>query len=321
MASTVNIPLLGTLTYPLSDVLFSPLGREYRIPSKWVFGMAVIGGFMVIKKIFRFTANRVRRLVNRENKALTRRDGPEDFEDRTALITGADGLMGRGFAKELASRNFNLILVGHDSEKLETLVTEIQTDVGVAAVPIVTDMKDTMDMDTYRDKLIEYTKFKVIQVCINAERVRPEKELPFEDLDFALIKEQVAKNAIIPLITTQVAIANMKTNNVSDKKEIGVIINSTTGIVSKPNRNLPVYAGAHAFADYFTQSLAKSQIKDGIYMASVRQMCWGNTDEKGYMKFAEDTLREVFLDKQIHGGLVNTMKANVYDRVIHKIKG
>ena len=124
--------------------------------------MAVIGGFMVIKKIFRFTANRVRRLVNRENKALTRRDGPEDFEDRTALITGADGLMGRGFAKELASRNFNLILVGHDSEKLETLVTEIQTDVGVAAVPIVTDMKDTMDMDTYRDKLIEYTKFKVI---------------------------------------------------------------------------------------------------------------------------------------------------------------
>ena len=56
-------------------------------------------------------------------------------------------------------------------------------------------------------------------------------------------------------------------------------------------------------------------------MASVRQMCWGNTDEKGYMKFAEDTLREVFLDKQIHGGLVNTMKANVYDRVIHKIKG
>ena len=252
MATTVNIPLLGTLTYPLADVLVSSFGREFRIPSKYVFGAAVIGGLSVAKKVFRFASNRVRRLWKREKKSLTRADGPEDHEDRHALITGADGLMGRGYAMELAARNYNLFLVGHDEQKLEALVTEIQTEIGVQAVPIVTDIKDTMNMDTYRDKLIEYTKHRTITICINAERCKSEKELPFESMDFSQIKEQVAKHAIVPLITTQVALANMKQNNTTGKKDVGVIINSTTGHVSKPNRYLPIYAGAHAFSDYFT---------------------------------------------------------------------
>ena len=56
-------------------------------------------------------------------------------------------------------------------------------------------------------------------------------------------------------------------------------------------------------------------------MASVRHMCWAWNDEKAYMQFAQDTLREVFLDKQIHGGLANTIKANAYDMFMHKVKG
>jgi len=71
-------------------------------------------------------------------------------------------------------------------------------------------------------------------------------------MDFNAIKEQIAKHAVVPLITTQVAINNMKENNTTGKKDVGVIINSTSGQVAKPNRNLPVYAGAHAFTDYFT---------------------------------------------------------------------
>ena len=112
---------------------------------------------MILKTILTYGMNQVKRLIYKEKTELTRRDGPDDFEDKTALITGADGLMGRGFAIELAERNFNLIIVGHDREKLEELTTEIQTEIGVVVTPIVTDFKDTVNMDRYRNRLIQYT--------------------------------------------------------------------------------------------------------------------------------------------------------------------
>jgi len=122
-----------------------------------IYGFALIGGYMILKKILNLGWSGVKRLIYRENTELTRGDGPENFTDKLALITGADGVMGRGFAKELAARNFNLIIVGHDREKLEELTTEIQTQIGVFVTPLVTDFKDTVNMDAYRDRLIEYT--------------------------------------------------------------------------------------------------------------------------------------------------------------------
>jgi short-subunit dehydrogenase len=52
------------------------------------------------------------------------------------------------------------------------------------------------------------------------------------------------------------------------RKEIGLIINVTTGIVTRPNQYLALYAGSRAFTDYFSQSLGKAYRKDGIYIAS-----------------------------------------------------
>jgi FlaA1/EpsC-like NDP-sugar epimerase len=67
-------------------------------------GFALLGGFVFIRKVWSMGWTILKQFIQREKVALTRNDGPENFEDRWAIVTGADGSMGRGYARELASR-------------------------------------------------------------------------------------------------------------------------------------------------------------------------------------------------------------------------
>jgi short-subunit dehydrogenase len=143
----------------------------------------------------------------------------------------------------------------------------------------------------------------------------------FHDLDFEVLKDQIARHSLIPLITTQIGIQNMKAANTNGRKEIGVIINASSAIVSSPMRSLALYGGSRAFTDYFTQSLGKAYLKDGIFIASLRQMQWETTDEAGFQAMAKASLKEVGDGIEIHGGTVNAAKQVVFTNVMSKIKG
>jgi hypothetical protein len=151
MDHTRNFPLGASITYPMFDLLFARGDFTVKIPSKVVYGLAALGGMIFFRKIGGFLKSVVKKFVRREHVAVTRNDGRENFEDRWALITGADGLMGRAYARELGERNFNLLLVGHDEEALEDLTREIMSgDIGVTVKPIVVSIKDNTNMDEFR---------------------------------------------------------------------------------------------------------------------------------------------------------------------------
>jgi short-subunit dehydrogenase len=159
MDRTITLPAGATFQYPIFDMLFRRNEYELKIPGKFILALAFLGGAIVLRKIASLGQSLVRGIVSRERVALTRNDGHENFEDRYAIITGADGLMGRAYAKELAARSFNLIIIGHDAEKLEDLTRDIMTHIGVNVKPVVTDIKDTTDMDVFRTKLETYCEF------------------------------------------------------------------------------------------------------------------------------------------------------------------
>ena len=48
-----------------------------------------------------------------------------------AVVTGASGGLGAGFARELARQGANLILVARSTDKLEALATELRTTLRV----------------------------------------------------------------------------------------------------------------------------------------------------------------------------------------------
>ena len=59
---------------------------------------------------------------------------------RTALITGASSGLGAEFARQLAARGMDLVLVGRDRVALDAVATRVRDDRGVAVEVLAADL-------------------------------------------------------------------------------------------------------------------------------------------------------------------------------------
>jgi len=62
------------------------------------------------------------------------------YQGKTALITGASSGIGEAFARELARRGMNLILVARSEDRLQRLSDELSKHYGIKADVIATDL-------------------------------------------------------------------------------------------------------------------------------------------------------------------------------------
>ncbi|KAA0961224.1 SDR family NAD(P)-dependent oxidoreductase [Microbacterium sp. ANT_H45B] len=71
----------------------------------------------------------------------------------TALITGASAGLGAEFARELARRRADLILVARTTEALEDVAAELRGEYGVAVEVLAADLSITADVQRVADRL------------------------------------------------------------------------------------------------------------------------------------------------------------------------
>src|SRR6266550_4665765 len=73
-----------------------------------------------------------------------------------ALVTGASRGLGRCFARALAARSQNLVLVARSGDKLEALAGELQTAHGIQVETIPLDLAIAGAGQTLADKLTKH---------------------------------------------------------------------------------------------------------------------------------------------------------------------
>ncbi|GAA1241783.1 short-subunit dehydrogenase [Microbacterium phyllosphaerae] len=71
----------------------------------------------------------------------------------TALITGASAGLGVEFARQLARRRADLVLVARSADALESVAAELRSEYGIAVEIIVADLSVAADVDRVADRL------------------------------------------------------------------------------------------------------------------------------------------------------------------------
>jgi len=71
----------------------------------------------------------------------------------TALVTGATAGIGLEFARQLAARGHDLVLVARDTARLETVAAELQATYGVGADVLTADLGDRTQLQVVEERV------------------------------------------------------------------------------------------------------------------------------------------------------------------------
>ena len=71
----------------------------------------------------------------------------------TALVTGATAGIGLEFARQLAARGYDLVLVARDTERLESVASDFQATYGVGAEVLSADLTDRVGLALVEERV------------------------------------------------------------------------------------------------------------------------------------------------------------------------
>lgn len=180
-----------------------------------------------------------------------------------ALITGASAGIGAEYARQLAARGFDLVLVARRGDRLQELAQSLTQTYGVNVEVIAADLSQEADVARLEEHiramdnlaiLVNNAGFGTIGRLVNSDPVRQQ--------------EMVYLHVMAPMRLTQAALPGMTA------RKHGAIINvsSVAGYVRlRGNVN---YAATKAYLIAFSETLQNELLGNGVY---VQALCPGFT--------------------------------------------
>jgi hypothetical protein len=174
---------------------------------------------------------------------------------RSALITGASSGIGLEFAKELASRGTDLVVVARRTDRLEQLAKELTSvKVEVVTADLATDVGVAAVEERLRDSPVE--------LLINNAGVSTVGALHKQEA--ADEARQVLVNVVALHRLTVAAIPAMVAAG------RGGILNVSSIAGEQPLRGFATYSASKAFVTRFSEALASEVKKKGIHITVLK---------------------------------------------------
>lgn len=179
---------------------------------------------------------------------------------KIALISGATAGIGEALAWKFAENNYNLILTGRRSERLEKIKTELSTKLGVEVLTLNFDIRQLNEVESAVQSIPE--AWQKIDVLINnaglAAGVTPIQEGVYDDWD-----RMIDTNVKGLLYLSRNIIPFLKAR----KKGHIINIGSIAGKQVYPNGN--VYCGTKAAVQSITEGMRIDLVKYGIKVTQI----------------------------------------------------
>jgi short-subunit dehydrogenase len=183
----------------------------------------------------------------------------------TSLITGASSGIGAAFARKLAARGRNVLLVARAEDKLITMCNELGRVSGARAHYLVADL---LQPDAPRQLFAETQRRElVIDMLVNNAGFGSMGE--FVDLDLARELEMIDLN-----VKSLVELTHRFLKPMRERKQ-GTIINVASTAGFQPVPYMTTYAATKAFILSFSEALWEENREHGVH---VMALCPGVTE-------------------------------------------
>ena len=179
----------------------------------------------------------------------------------TALVTGPTAGIGHSFARQLADRGYDLILVSRDEERLEKTAAELRASYGVEVEVLPADLTDRSGMARVEARLADPTR--PVDLLVNNAGFGLKEELLGNTAD--------AETAMLDILVTAVLRLSHAALGPMAERGHGGVINVSSVAAFLPRGT---YSAAKAWVNSFSEWAATEYRPRGV---TVMSLCPGFT--------------------------------------------
>ncbi len=180
----------------------------------------------------------------------------------TALVTGASAGIGHEFARQLAARQHDLVLVARDRSRLEAVAAELTSRYAVSAEVLVADLSDRSALQTVADRVADPER--PVDVLVNNAGYGQRRSFLRNDV--------AVEEAAFDVLTRAVLVLSHAAGVAMRERGRGRIVNvsSVAGFIASGS-----YSAAKAWVTTFSEGLASELAGSGV---TVTALCPGFTN-------------------------------------------
>jgi short-subunit dehydrogenase len=198
---------------------------------------------------------------------------PFEFGGTTSMVTGASSGIGAEFARQLAARGSNLVLVARSADRLETLANELRTAHGVNVTSLAADLSRPDEVGC----VIAFIDSTPVDVLVNNAGTGTYGS--FAELEAAREHAEVMLNVAAAVDLAHAALPGMLSRHSG-----GIItVASVAGFQASPLQ--AVYGATKAFALAFSEALWEETRESGVRIVA---LCPGATATEFFSNLGDD---------------------------------
>jgi uncharacterized protein len=213
----------------------------------------------------------------------------------TAIVTGASAGIGTVFARRLAERGSDLVLVARRRERIEALAEELRGAHGVRAEALVADLGDSADVA----RVSERAAADDVSMLVNNAGING--YAPFADVEPDILGKVIAVNVTAPALLSRAALPGMLERGEGTIVNVASILAFAASLPPDPLPLRATYAATKGFVLTFTRTLA-AEVADTPVRVQV--VCPGYTKTEFHMTNRADPVDGTAPDDQPEGAML-----------------